>query len=374
MNGKAKLSFRSATRLSLGLSLGLFLVQPAFALDPINRPYQSMRSAAMGGVRMTTGLYDENFFNNPARITANPRSKFTLLQLGAETSNSTISSLSAISSPNPLTALVNTAGKNLHARVQLIFPAYYSAATEGSKFAFGIGLITGFQLNSIIQQSYQASVLGLADVGPAITLGRKFLDDDALSVGITGHYMYRVSTDPNYSLLDYFRGITPSINSLGGSGSLIDFDIGGTYQVTEWGDFKIGVAAAMQNLLGGTYIKNSLLPGNGMPLAQPRSIGLGVSAVRPDWSYFTNTTFAFEITDLMNNARGSLFRMIHLGGETHWKSFAFRLGLNQGYWTAGIGFDVHYLNLDLTTYGEELGLNSGTQEDRRYALNLGFHI
>jgi len=32
------------------------------AVDQITRPYQSVRSAGMGGVRITTGLYDENFF------------------------------------------------------------------------------------------------------------------------------------------------------------------------------------------------------------------------------------------------------------------------------------------------------------------------
>ena len=52
--------------------LGLALSPSAHALDQIIRPYQSVRSAGMGGVRITTGLYDENFFNNPARVTANP--------------------------------------------------------------------------------------------------------------------------------------------------------------------------------------------------------------------------------------------------------------------------------------------------------------
>jgi hypothetical protein len=65
---------------------------------------------------------------------------------------------------------------------------------------------------------------------------------------------------------------------------------------------------------------------------------------------------------------------VHLGGETHWRSLAGRLGFNQGYLSAGIGLDVHYFTLDFATYGEEIGLNAGTMEDRRFILTLGAHI
>jgi hypothetical protein len=53
---------------------------------------------------------------------------------------------------------------------------------------------------------------------------------------------------------------------------------------------------------------------------------------------------------------------------------AFRLGLNQGYLSAGLGLDVHYFTLDLATYGEEMGLNAGSFQDRRYTFNFGLHI
>ena len=83
---------------------------------------------------------------------------------------------------------------------------------------------------------------------------------------------------------------------------------------------------------------------------------------------------AFEITDVLNNRNGSIFKLFHLGGETHLKLLAFRAGLNQGYWTAGLGIDLRFLTLDFASYGEELGLNAGSLEDRRYTMTIGLHI
>jgi hypothetical protein len=332
----------------------------------------------MGGVRLTTGLYDENFFNNPARVTANPESKFTLLQVTpVEYTAATGKALSSISNgDDALNTVSGSAGKNLHGRFQLIFPAFYLASNENRKFALAIGFIASVQTDAIIRQSYQTSLAGIADIGPAITFGHKFLEDDALSVGITGHLTYRVAAAPNYSILDYVRGVPLTASNLAGEGSMYDFDFGSTYKFAQWGEFELNAGGAIQNILGGDYSNLSIKPLklNNSPPRQPRSYGLGVSSYRKTWGNFNNTYFAFEFTDVLNNMNGSIFKLAHLGAETHWKSIALRLGLNQGYWTAGLGLDVHYVSLDLASYGEEMGLNAGSIEDRRYTFNLGLHI
>ena len=107
---------------------------------------------------------------------------------------------------------------------------------------------------------------------------------------------------------------------------------------------------------------------------QPRSFGFGVATRRETWGNFSNTTFALEFQDLGNNTGGSLFRTIHLGGETSWRRLALRAGLNQGYWAAGLGLNLWVLNLDVSSYGEEMSLNAGGLEDRRYALRVAFQI
>ena len=351
----------------------------SFALDQIVRPYQSVRSAGMGGVRMTTGLYEDNFFNNPARVTANPRSKFTLFKLSAVEVNKSLANTesSIANSSDVLNTISGLAGENMHARIQLVLPAFYIAANEDRKWAVGFGVIGSFQADADVRQSYQTSFGGYLDVGPALTIGRKYLADDSLSVGFTGHLMYRLATDPNYTLEDYISGRSPGINSIGGEGSMFDFDIGATYRIGDAQGFNMQVGAAMQNILGGKYNNVSFRPLklSTSPPVQPRSVGLGISVSNPSLLIFSNPVVAFEITDVFNNQNGSLYRLLHIGGELEFLSiFTIRGGINQGYLTAGVGLDLRILTVEVSTYGEEMGLNAGTLEDRRYAAAIALQI
>ncbi len=362
----------------VSLFCAIIYIPSASALEQIIRPYQSVRSAGMGGVRITTGLYDENFFTNPARVMANPHTKFTVLEFTpAELTPTTWTSVSnLLQGVDALTAITQTAGSNLHDRIQIIFPAYYLAAHSQRKWALAIGIIGSVQLDAIIRQSYQLSLDAIADIGPAITYGRRFLKNSQLALGVTGHFAYRIGTTPTYNLLNYIQGTPPSTTTLTGDGAQIDFDLGSTYLFGNWGAYQITGGAAIQNILGGTYspsILTFLNTGRGPP-TQNRSYGLGFSALRPKWGNFKNTLFAVEVTDVLNNRDGSIFRLLHLGAETNWKSLTMRAGINQGYFCAGFGLDVRYFTFNFATYGEEMGLNAGTLEDRRYTLNMGFHI
>lgn len=61
-------------------------------------------------------------------------------------------------------------------------------------------------------------------------------------------------------------------------------------------------------------------------------------------------------------------KKVHLGVEVDMPVLDLRIGLNQGYYTAGVGLDLALMRLDLATYGVELGAYPGQQEDRRYVL------
>jgi hypothetical protein len=227
-----------------------------------------------------------------------------------------------------------------------------------------------------LRQSYQLNFGGVVDLGPAITYGRKFLYDKSLSVGVTGRFTYRAATNPNYSLLDYVRGESLKLDNIAGDGAMYNFDVGTTYRFAKWGNFDMSVGGAIQNILGSRYNNStfSLIKKGNEPPSQLRSYGVGINASRPAWGFMGATTFAFEITDVLNNPNGSIYKLLHLGGETRWKVFALRAGLNQGYLSGGLGIDLHYLSLNIATYGEELGLNAGTFEDRRYTFDIGLHI
>lgn len=401
------MNHKQLTLLTLTALGATLTASQARADDEILRQYQSNRSSAMGGVRMTTGLYDDNFFSNPARITANPKSKFELLQTGVEVSNpSNISSLvkSITSDSDIVQTLGNTAGSNTHLRVQEEPMGYFLAPTDDRKWAFGIGFFSSTQVDLDLRNSFQVGAEGITDEGVAVGFGYKFLNDK-LSVGITGHLAYRLGMDPNFTFVQLLQGKSLSPTSNGGQGAMVDADLGVTYElpILPESAFKFSVGAAVDNLLGGGFsnLNVNLIPsltctrsdgsvGPCAPPPSPRSFGFGVAVSRATWGVFENSVLAFEVTDIGNNSNsylggsnptdpnqygnGSIYRLLHLGGETHWKFIAIRAGFNQGYPSAGLGFDLRFCTIDFSTYGEELTLNAGGLQDRRYALQIGFQI
>ncbi len=370
-----KTGLRPAQAATLGLILLTTQLSSSWAVEPIINSFLSTRSEGMGGVSMTTGFYEENFFNNPARVIANPESKLTLFQLTAESNTHLIKALSNTS--GTLGDIANReVGQNLHERVQLVLPAWYLAAQGGRKFAIAFGLIASGQSNLNLSNSYQSSGSTLVDLGPALTFGYNVLNDDSLWIGTTLHGTARLSADHAVNLMNIIRGSTVNLSSLTNEGAMYNFDFGVYYRFLQVGPWELHAAAAGQNLLGGAFtsIPVSLFKVGSSPIKQNRSLGLGISVGRESWGFLGNTLLAIEATNIWNNGSGSLYRLLHVGLETHWKSIALRAGLNQGYWTAGLGLDFFYFALNFASYGEELGLNVGQQEDRRYTMNLGIHF
>lgn len=351
----------------------------ARALDQVVRPYQGIRSAGMGGTLLTTGLYDENFFGNPARALANPKFKITPFDFMIEVNSSSISRVGDLaSSGDPWGKLASSSGQNNHLRIQTTLPSFYFPAGEEGKWAYAVGLHMSTQADMDLRNSFQIDPTVISDIGPSFTLARKLLDEDRLGVGMTAHATYRVSSNRGFTFVDLIKGSSISPTSTGGQGAHLDFDVGGTYvlPIQPW-ESKVTVGATINNLLGGNYSNLGLHPVSSIPgaaPAQPRTLGLGITAAKAQTGAFTDTVAAFEIRDIGNNPNGSLFKTLHIGGETHYGLTSIRLGINQGYLTAGFGFALKIVNIDLATYGEEMSLNAGGLEDRRFALKLEFQI
>ena len=84
--------------------------------------------------------------------------------------------------------------------------------------------------------------------------------------------------------------------------------------------------------------------------------------------------FAVDERD-MGDPNWSFRKGSHVGVELYWKMYNWwkghwAAGLNQGYWTAGFGARMAWFQLDLATWGEEVGADSQPKEDRRYILEL----
>ncbi len=72
-------------------------------------------------------------------------------------------------------------------------------------------------------------------------------------------------------------------------------------------------------------------------------------------------------------------RSFHLGFEFDWTVSSwwkghYRIGVNQGYPTLGVSALLFFFNLDLVTYGEDVGTYYTPKENRIYALKLNLDI
>ncbi len=377
-NWKSPISIIRSVLTASAAACTLLSATPAFALDQIVRPFYGIRAAGMGGTRISTGLYDEVFYGNPARATENPVARLDLLDLNLETSSDTLSNLSDLtqSGSEMLEALGDTAGRNSHVRVQSVFPAYHRPRSFGGQWAWSFGLIQNTQVDFALRRSYQLDPQVIVDLGPAFTVARRLLNESS-SIGLTTHLAYRMSSNAGFSLADIVQGKSLSPTDTGGDGAHIDFDLGALHKVN-WKPrgWEFQLAGSVNNLLGGKY-KNlgmqQLSTGN-LPIAQPRTYNAGLVAQRETAGPFEDVRLALEITDIGNNGGGSIYRLVHFGSEIRYGVLVPRFGINQGYLTGGLGLDLKYWTLEFATYGEEMSLMPGGLEDRRYAIRTQIRI
>lgn len=368
--------------LSLSLAASFLTITGAQArsYDNIIRPYQSARAASMGGVRYSTGLFDENFFANPARMVDNPHWRLDIVNLMVELNSGSISNVGKLTKAgDKIENLASTAGTNNHVRIQTVIPAFYSPRFFSNKNAFAVGLVQSTQADIGLRKNMSLEPNVFMDIGPAVSFARKFGKDERLAIGVTAHYTYRAATRETFSTIDYIRGTSfKSVSDIAGEGNKIDFDLGARHNIA-WKPkgWDLQSALAINNVMGGKYKSGiDLISGTqAVPLKLPRTVNAGVAARKSALWGLGATTFAFEVQDIGNNANGSLFRLLHLGGELALKDTIFlRAGINQGYFCGGVGFDLPILKIDLATYGEEMSLNAGGQEDRRYAVRFGLSL
>ena len=356
----------------------LLSVPAAQASDEIIHPYRSVRSVGMGGVLYSTGLYEENFYGNPARVNANPKVKIAVFDPTFEINSKMPDTISKLTGDgDKVQKISSTAGNNNHGRLEFSMPGVYIPPDGDFKFGFGAAVLTSIQANVDLHNDFEGELQAIVDTGPALTVGRKLLEKDELSVGLTTHVAYRLAPKSDFSVAQALNGTEILSSKDAGNGMHLDFDVGGTYLIPfEFENFTFEGVASINNILGGKYsnLGGDFTKSGTLPLAQPRTYNFGGAAHRRELGPLTDFVAALEMSDIGNNPNGGLFRTIHLGGEAHWSVLAGRLGINQGYLCAGFGVDLRFVQLDLATYGEELTLNPGGMEDRRYAIRLAFQI
>jgi hypothetical protein len=265
--------------------------------------------------------------------------------------------------PSDVQAVLDTHRETYyHARAQ-IFP---SLVVKN----FGIGIFARQTLDAYIDstganmQTYYVSDL-------ALLLGYNLrLWDGRIKIGVTGKAISRVEIDKN---LDTTGAL--DVGSNASEGAAVGADVG-VILTAPW--TWLPTLSAVVRDVGGTNFE----AGSGLRMTtatRPNHIDQDIDvalAVFPIHSNSTRSAFTLEYQKITAASQATdKLRYAHVGYELNYSDLLFfRLGMNQRYWTAGVELSSEHTQVQVTSYGEDIGPDNAPIEDRRLILKFSFRF
>jgi len=170
-------------------------------------------------------------------------------------------------------------------------------------------------------------------------------------------------------------------------GMAIDADIGTLYTpgIPGSGFFKFlkymkpTIAIVARNVADQGFKMNMHMIGKqtGEPPKAQRRFDFGTKWDLPDFWKFEPKLSA-DLRD-MGHTNWTWKKGFHAGAELSWKMYnwwkgTWSAGVNQGYWTMGVGARLAWFRADFASWGEEVGTSSVPQQSRRYMLELALEF
>jgi hypothetical protein len=243
--------------------------------------------------------------------------------------------------------------------------AKLSALTAYTKKDFGLGLFIATTIDTDYSDDAipTADVYSAADVGAQISFSHGFLEKEKLKIGMTAKSIFRIGKFGN---MDFTALNTNGVSPFGASstyGVALASDIGAQYT---WFQEKYNFSLGLSGLDLGTPF---LTTKEAKPAALSARLVVGAGLKIPN--IFKNITLGTNL-DLYKSfsfIEGSVFDYLHFGLEIKFPQFlSIRGGFNQMYWTAGLGIKYWLLEVDFTTYADNIWTDHGGRKScsRRY--------
>ena len=145
------------------------------------------------------------------------------------------------------------------------------------------------------------------------------------------------------------------------------------------GRYPLTLAAVMHNVIGSEFTLSKMANKNAteVPTKMYRTIDLGSQYMIRDGEDFKIRAM-IDLKNLLH-PEVNFNKAFHTGFEldyspSTWFKTQFRVGLNQMYYTAGASFLFAVLNIDVATYGEDVGTAETKKENRVLAAKVGFNF
>src|SRR6185312_1423887 len=248
--------------------------------------------------------------------------------------------------------------KYYHAREQL-FPSLVAKN-------FGIGIIQRKTLDAQMNTAgTQLQTFYQDDLGVYLGFNLKFFDG-RIKIGGAAKMISRIEIN---------RALDPTqpmdIKSNGSEGLGVGGDAG-IVMTAPW--VWLPTLSAVVHDIGGTSFsaaKGLRMNTTTVPQSVTQDVDVAL-AVFPIHGNSTRSSFTLEYDKVKEASEAKdKMRYAHVGYEFNYGDCLFlRAGMNQHYWTAGLEVASEHTQLQLASYGEDVGPDGSPQEDRRFVLKF----
>jgi hypothetical protein len=345
----------------------MMMTQISYAQE-VRENYNGVRSLGMGGTGVAVVNDETAMHTNPAGLGRLRESYGTVIDPEIESSYTSkrMYDSKAFTNPLDLEQAKDTAdssrGSLLHTRAQ-VFPSYVAKN-------FGIGIHGLRTLDAKMNATGTAMSTYYRD-DLSLLLGVNLrLFDGRVKVGAVGKAISRIEIAKDISIPG---NLDLSQQASEGVGIGVDAGIMLTAPVA-----LLPTLAVVMRDSGSTPFTSGSgvrLTTANRPATVEQDMDVGVS-IFPIHSNNSRSTFTLEYQKLTEASKAvDKNRYYHLGYEYNYSDlFFFRAGMNQRYWTAGIEFASEHTQLQIATYGEDIGVDGSPEEDRRYVFKFSFRF
>jgi hypothetical protein len=362
----------------------------------IHHQYQSPRPLGMGDAFVAIANDYNAVLYNPAGLARLEENEINL-SMGAAASSS------FQSFANDVTKTGNVSGTESQkiAAYQTLLQNSY-----GKQFSARLGLFEGVWVRphfgmAVVPADFSMDLVVHNTVGPSIDV-RSYLDTTIalgygsdykgipgrLSWGVTGKFVNRGFASKQVLPLDLAADSTLIKTTDLQEGYTTDADIGFLYTpfLPSEGFFSLfrlakptfGLVVRNVGEIGfGQSLKLLNKQKTDAPEKLYRVLDVGAKFEYPNFWIFSGRG-AIDIRDI-NHPNFSVKKGFHLGFEFDWRvaswwKGSYRIGVNQNYPTLGFSALFTFFNLDIVTYGEDVGTYDKAKENRMYLVKLNINI
>ena len=331
--------------------------------------YKGIRQMGMGGSSVAVANDETGLLSNPASLGRLRDFFITVIdpELEVGTQTQQIANADLIKMRDPQQALDKcklNPDKHLHERAQL-FPSIVVPN-------FGLGVFGKYQIDAQLN-----------------SLTNKFqydyVKDYAIVTGLNYSFfggIFKIGT--NARIIDRVEVRDSTIDPMSTSLNINTMASSGVGFGTDTGIILTAPVAYLPTLaavwrdVGRTsfnWQKDPFLKTSDRPLSTDSTVDVGLS-IQPILGRNFRSTWTIEYRDVKTaGSETDQMRRVHGGLELNVAdAFFIRGGLNQRYWTAGLELAMMNYQLQLATYGEDIGATGSPREDRRYELKLAIRF